>query len=446
MSTEIKKPGKTFSVFDGVAVVIGIVIGAGIFKFPTLIAWNVSSGGEIALVWLLGGFISFVGALCYAELSTTYPDAGGDYYFLSKAYGSKLSFVFAWTRMMIIQPGSIVMMAFIVGDELSRIIPLGKISDSLYAFIIVALLTGLNIAGIKKCNMAQKTLTVAIIAGLAVIFLLGFFVASPSTAPLPEAIPSGETMSKFGMAMVFVLLTFGGWNEAAYISSEVKQEKNIVKSLLIGISVITVIYLLVNFALYRTLGIEGMRDFNAYQKVVEQTLGRNFTPFISLLIIVAALSTTNVTIITGARSNYALGRDYSLFKFLGYWNSRTEAPTRALVFQGIISFFLIFMGTFYKSGLESMVDYTSPAFWFFFLLAGISLFVLRLKNPQKNRPFNVPLYPFTPVLFILFCVYMLRSSLLYTGKGAVVSVIVMITGVVALFVDNHLKKKRERLT
>jgi len=445
MSLETKISKKTFSVFDSIAVVVGIVIGAGIFKFPTLIAMNVSSGTALAAVWILGGFISFIGALCYAELATTYPDAGGDYHFLSRAYGSKLSFVFAWTRMMIIQPGSIVMMAFIVGSEFSRVLKIGNMSDSIYALIIVVLLTVLNIAGVKNSNNTQKTLTVAIIAGLSVIFVLGLFVSEPSSAPLPEAFKPQETMGKFGMAMVFVLLTFGGWNEAAYISSEIKNpEKNIVKSLLIGISVVTAVYLLVNFALYRALGLEGMRSFDAYHKVIGQTLGSGFAPFISILIIIAALSTTNVTIITGARSNFAFGRDFHIFRFLGHWNNKQGTPTRALIFQGIISFLLILLGTFYKSGLESMVDYTSPAFWFFFLLAGVSLFVLRKKDKEQSRPFKVPLYPLTPVLFILFCLYMLRSSLLYTGKGAIVSVVVMLTGVIALFADFIIEKRKNK--
>ncbi len=436
-----KKLQKTFSVFDSIAIVIGIVIGAGIFKLPTLVAMNVPSGGWMAAAWIFGGVVSFIGALCYAELATTYPDAGGDYHFLSKAYGSKLSFIFAWTRMMIIQPGSIVMMSFIVGDELSRIVSLGSFSDSIYALIIVALLTGLNIAGVRNSNTTQKILTVGIIIGLFIVFVLGFFVAEPAAATSAGSFSDSGFTGKFGMAMVFVLLTFGGWNEAAYISSEVKNpEKNIVKSLLLGISIITIAYLLVNFALYRALGLEGMRSFDSYQQVVGQTAGQNFTPFISILIIIAALSTTNVTIITGARSNFAFGRDFNIFKFLNKWDNVKGTPSTALLFQGAISFLLIIFGAFYKSGLESMVDYTSPAFWFFFLLAGISLFVLRVKDKDAPRPFKTPLYPLTPLLFIVFCLYMLRSSILYTGKGGIVSIIVMVTGVIALVIDMKLKK------
>jgi basic amino acid/polyamine antiporter, APA family len=436
---------KTFSVFDSVAVVVGIVIGAGIFKLPTLVAMNVDSGNGLAVVWILGGFISLIGALCYAELSTAYPDAGGDYHFIDKAYGSKISFIFAWTRMMIIQPGSIVMMAFIVGDELARVLPFSSFSDSVYAFITVALLTGLNIAGVKNSNTAQKILTVLIIAGLAVIFVLGYFVSAPSVSASLQHSAGNEFTGKFGMAMVFVLLTFGGWNEAAYISSEIKNpKKNIARSLLAGISIVTVIYLLINLALFNSLGLEGMRKFDSYQQIVQKTIGGTFTPFIRILIVVAALSTTNVTIITGARSNFAFGRDFNLLKFLGKWNDKKGTPSSALIFQGIISFFLIVLGIFSKNGLESMVDYTAPAFWFFFLLAGVSLFILRYKDKESPRPFKVPLFPLTPLVFISFCIYMLHSSLVYTGIGAVVSVVVMITGAFAMIFDIKIKKRTSR--
>ncbi len=445
MAQEVGSPRKNFSIYDSIAIVVGIVIGAGIFKFPTLIAWHVDSGWMLAGVWILGGFVSFVGVLCYAELATSYPDAGGDYHFLSRAFGGKLSFVFAWARMMVIQPGSIVMMAFIIGGELTRLYPLGRFSDPIYAVFIVAMLTALNIAGVKSSNNTQKTLTIAILVGLVLVFVLGALVAGPSSAPAPEAFKSGEFMGKFGMAMVFVLLTFGGWNEAAYISSEVKNpERNIVRSLLAGIAVVTVIYLLVNFALYRAVGLSGMRNFSVYHDVVQSTLGAGWGRVISLLIVVAALSTANVTMITGARSNFAMGRDFRLFRFLGGWNEKRGTPTAALLLQAGIAFALILLGAYTKKGLESMVDYTSPAFWFFFMLAGVSLFVLRHRDKRETRPFSVPLYPVTPILFVLFCAYMLRSSLVYTGKGAVVSVIVMVTGAAAMLVDAYvLKKPRE---
>jgi len=270
-------------------------------------------------------------------------------------------------------------------------------------------------------------------------------VATPAAAAGggQSAAGGGQSAAGFGMAMVFVLLTFGGWNEAAYISSEIRNpERNIVRALLAGIAVVTVVYLLVNFALFRALGLSGMRSFDAYHAVVDGTLGSGFGKLIAVLIIVAALSTANVTVITGARSNFAFGRDFRLLGFLGHWNEQRGTPTAALLFQAFVAFALILLGVYTKKGLEAMVDYTSPAFWGFFLLTGVSLFVLRLRDRDRPRPFRVPLYPLTPLLFVLFCAYMLRSSLLYTGRGAWVSVAVMATGALALAADQFLARRR----
>ncbi|MBU1412188.1 amino acid permease, partial [Myxococcota bacterium] len=208
------------------------------------------------------------------------------------------------------------------------------------------------------------------------------------------------------------------------------------------ITVVTLVYLLVNFALFRALGLSGMRSFDAYHAVVGGTLGSGFGALISGLVIVAALSTANVTIITGARSNFAFGRDFGLLRFLGSWNEKRGTPTVALLFQAGISFLLILLGVTTKKGLQAMVDYTSPAFWCFFLLTGLSLFLLRRRDRDRPRPFRVPLYPLTPILFVLFCAFMLRSSLLYTGRGAWVSVAVMTSGALALAADELFTRRR----
>jgi len=431
------EPVKTLSLLDVVAIIVGIVVGVGIFKFPSLVAQNVSSPEMMFLAWTSGGLLSIVGALCYAELATTYPHAGGDYHYLHRAYGETVSFLFAWARMLVIQPGAIVMVAFIVGEEMTRYYPLGAFSHSAYAAIAIAFLTGINMAGIREGRWAQKILTVGILLGLLALTGIGF--SSPGAAPAPAAAVDRQTMAGFGMAMIFILLTYGGWNESAFVSAEIRHpEKNIIRSLLIGLGLVMGIYLLVNFAYYRVLGLEQMAQFDAPQRFVAMTLGGGFVPFVSGIMILAALSTANATIITGARSNYALGRNFRIFSWLGKWREKTGTPMRALVFQGIISLLLVVLGTLTKGGLTTMVDYTSPAFWFFFLLTGLSLFVFRTWDGQRPRAFRVPLYPLTPLLFVIACMYMLQSSLAYTGRGAIVSVVVLITALPVLLINRWL--------
>ncbi len=431
-------PSRTFSLQDGVAVVVGIVIGAGIFQFPTLIAMNVASGAWMTLAWLLGGLVSLVGGLCYAELACAHPDAGGDYHFLHRGLGSSIAFVFAWTRMVVIQPGSIAMMAFVCGQEISRFLPLGTHSEAIWAVFTVLALWGLNAAGVRVSITAQKLLTAAILVGLAGVAVLGLFFAGPASSPPASA--ETQSLAGFGRAMVFVLLTFGGWNEAAYISAEVRRpERDIVRIFLGGIAVVTVVYLLVNLALHQALGLSGMRSFSAYHDLVGRAFGVRFGIVLSVLVLTAAWSTANVTMATGARSNYAFGRDFALLPFLGRWDGRRGVPGAALGFQTAIALLLVLLGATYKKGLVAMVDYTSPAFWFFFLLTGVSLFALR-RQTGGARPFSVPLYPFTPILFVLFCAYMLHASVRYAGRGAWFSLAVMAAGALALLVEKRLRK------
>ncbi|HVF11190.1 MAG TPA: amino acid permease [Abditibacteriaceae bacterium] len=420
------------SVTDAVAIMVGVVIGAGIFKTPSLVAANTGSESGVLLAWLLGGVISLVGALCYAELATAYPSKGGEYHFLTRAFGNNPAFLFAWARLAIIQTGSIAMLAFVIGDYATQVVNLGAYSSSLYAALAIMLLTMINVFGFRQSKWTQNLLSGAILLGLLSVVIAGIVVAAPAAATTASsATPTANPQAAFGMAMILVLLTYGGWNEAAYLSTEVHQpRRNMVRALLWGIAVITTIYVLVNIAFFRVLGLEGM----AKSEVVAADLMRNVAGeggarFISLLITVAALSTINGTMFTGARTNFALGRDFALFSFLGQWREKAGTPANALLVQGAVALALVLLGTMTRQGFSTMVDYTAPVFWFFFLLVGVALLVLRRREPNAERPFRVPLYPLTPLLFCIVCVYMLRSSVAYTGIGALVGVGVMLAGV-----------------
>jgi amino acid transporter len=243
--------------------------------------------------------------------------------------------------------------------------------------------------------------------------------------------------------MVFVLLTFGGWNEAAYISAELHEvRRNMVRALLGGVGIITVIYLLINLAYLRGLGLKEMGQSEVVAAdLMRRVLGQGGAKFISLLIVISALGAINACLFTGARTNYALGQDFSMFGFLGKWHERSNTPTNALLFLGIISFLWVLLGAFVRKGFVAMVEYTAPVFWCFFLLAGLSLFVLRFREPGISRPFRVPLYPLTPILFCLTCVYMLHSSVTYVGAGAFVGLAVLAAGTLLLLLKPHPPEK-----
>ncbi|PSB59356.1 APC family permease [Chamaesiphon polymorphus] len=417
----------SIGLFDAIALIVGLVIGAGIFETPALVAANANSETDVLLAWSFGGLISIIGALCYAELATTYPSIGGSYDYLKRAFGRSIAILFAWARLSVIQTGSIALLAFVFGDYATQILPIGTFSAGIYAAIAIALLTALNILGIKHSKRLQNWLTITTVLGLLAIVVIGLTLTTGSS-PAPAA---ASTTRSWGSAMVFVLLSYGGWNEAAQISAEIENyQRNIIRSLLWGLGIITALYLLINLAYLKGLGLTAMAQSPAVAaNLMRQAFGQPGAIFISILVVVCTLDSINATIFTGARTNFALGRDVSAFRWLGVWQDRHDTPTAAYLFQGAISLALVGLGTVTRDGFKTMVDYTAPIFWFFFLLSSISLFVLRVRDPNRPRPFRVPLYPILPLLFMASCGYLLYSSLVYTGTGAIVGVVVVALGI-----------------
>ncbi|PKV62663.1 APC family permease [Pontibacter ramchanderi] len=437
------EPRPALSMFDAIAVIVGVVVGAGIFRTPSLVAANVESGSLFLLTWVMGGLVSLIGALCYAELTTTFPHAGGDYHFLTRAFGKRLAFLFAWARMSVIQTGSIALLSFIIGDYMSQLYSFGELSSVIYAALVVVLLTVINIVGVSVGTGVQRFLLVLEVLGILIVLGAAFLFTPPETAAFGSAGEPNET--SMGLAMVFVLLTFGGWNEAAYISAELKSgPRGMATALIASIAVITLIYLLINLAYLHVLGLEGMAASNAIAADLAQlAIGDAGMVLIGVIVVLAALTSANATILTGARTNYALGRDFPVFNYLGQWNSRASSPVNAYVVQGVIALALIGLALVTRNGFETMVEYTAPVFWFFLLLVGIALFVLRRKEPDRPRPFKVPLYPILPLIFCFTSAYLFYSSLMYTGLGALVGIGVLVVGVLVLLAIPRIRKKQE---
>jgi APA family basic amino acid/polyamine antiporter len=444
-------PRETLGPREAIAIVVGIVIGAGIFKAPSLVAMNSASAGWMLAAWVLGGVISIIGALCYCELATAYPSAGGDYHFLHRAFGRRVSFLFAWSRFSVITTGSIALLGFVFGDYMTQVIPLGPYSAAIWGILSIVALTWLNVRGVRQGAATQVALTSLEVVGLLLVFVAGLVAWSSGLgASAPEAVAAAAAapekafaLPAFGFAMVFVLLTFGGWNEGAYISAELKdRQRNMVRVMVGSLALVTVLYLGANWAYLAGLGLEGMGKSRAVAAdLLRITFGKTGEVLISLMVAIAALTSINATMIVGARSNFAAGRDWEGLGRLGEWVEDRGTPVNALLLQGGFALLLMLLGMATGGGFSTMVEYTSPVFWLFFLLAGISLFVLRVKEPDTPRPFRVPLYPVLPLLFCAACAYMLNSSLGYVGSqtflgvsGAWVGVGVLALGVVLMVV------------
>jgi amino acid transporter len=422
-------PQARLTVLDGVAIMVGIVIGIGIFKTPPIVAANVGSEFAFVGVWLLGGLITLVGALCYAELAAAYPSAGGEYNFLFRAYGRPIAVLFAWARCTVIQTGAIAAVSFVFGDYAAQLIPLGAYGPALYAAVAVVVLSGLNLLGTQQSTRAQRAFTILTVVTILIVIVAGLVVSANGTGQAQTA-TTATSAGALGFAMVMVLLTYGGWNEAAYISAEVKDPgRNMVRILVGGTLVLVLIYGLMSLAYLHAFGLQGLRNAEApAADLMRLAAGAVGAAILALTVCFAALSTLNGTIFTGGRVYYTLGRDLPVLQRLGRWNERGDNPTTGLVIQAVITLALVLFGATTRDGFEAMVAYTSPVFWFFMLLVGLSIFVLRWREPERPRPFRVPLYPATPLLFCLTAGYLIYSSLDYAGVGAILGVVVLVLG------------------
>jgi basic amino acid/polyamine antiporter, APA family len=449
--TKLNSPGytpvPTFSIFSAVAVTVGIVVGIGIVRIPPLVAENSATGMQYILFWLAGGVISFLGALCYAELASSKPDTGGEYHYLSRAFGPPIGFIFSWGRMTVIQTGSIALIAFIFGDYAALLLDIGPHSSSIFAVTAVIVLTGLNMMGTNHSRRAQNILTTTILLTLILLSISGL--SSLSTGKVTDTLSTATEDGTFtggaaGMAMIFVLITYGGWNEASYLTGEIfNVRRRIIWVLVIGISLITGLYILVNYTYLHVLGLETLRNSQTVgADLTERILGPSGSLIVTLIVTAAALSTANATIITGARTNYALGRDFKIMKFLGQWNGKRNTPVNALLVQGAITLVLLGLGIRSKESVSTMVDYTAPVFWFFLLLTTATLFIFRYRQPNQSNTYRVPLFPFTPILFMLVCVYMLYSSVVFTGIGATFGVGVLMLGILVYLFRQKLHRSR----
>lgn len=462
---------KKLTLWDTVNIIIGIVVGVSIFKVPEAVFGNAGSIETGMLIWCLGGILMLAGALCYAELASAIPETGGDYVFLSRTYGTGCGFLFGWAQFVAINPGNIGIMSYVFAQyAVSFLIDVGYQDAEEWkvplAASSVCILVILNLLGLVVGKRTQNILTFAKVIGLAAIALCGFYLGMQNTTSVPEiVVKESNSEINYGLAMIFVLYAYGGWNDAAFVAAEVKQPgKNIPRALIFGTLGIMVIYLIVNSAYVWGLGYEGLLKSKApAADLLENVWGTAGKIAISLVVMICSLGAINGLILTGSRVNVRLGMDHQFFSALARWNYRVNAPIYSLLTQGLISVgMIVLIGTEsgkqilerpfkliqwdiiewgkYEGGFDTLVAASAPLFWIFFLLTGLSLIILRFKLPKMERPFRVPCYPFTPILFCLTSAYMLYSSLAYAWGLTLLLLIPVLIGI-PLYLTSHVSRR-----
>jgi amino acid transporter len=402
-------------------------------------------------VWVAGGVLTFVGGLCYAELASTYPRSGGDYVYLTKAFGRWAGFLFGWTQLAVLMTGSIGMMAYIFADYAVTLRRFGPASEFVYASAAVAALSLANLVGLVFGKRTQNFLTGLKVLAISAIVLAGFFWGQPAAAKTAAATGAGGSI---GLAMIFVLYTYGGWNDAALVAAEVSDNRRTLPlAFMVGTGLLMLVYLLVNGAYLNALGFEGARQSKA---IAADVLARPFGDFgakaMAIFVMISALGALNGMTYTGSRIYATLGEDYPGLGWLSRWHPKRSVPTLSLLTQTAITVFLIaLVGTtsgrnlintlvtrigFERlsweghGGFDTLLRCTAPIFWSFFLMSGISLFVLRVKDLSTPRPWKVPGYPVVPLIFCAMCAYMLKSSAEYAGKLLIVGAVPVLLGLI----------------
>jgi amino acid transporter len=391
---------RSLGLLDATALVVGCTIGVGIFRAAASVARHIQSPGLVLLCWIVGGLICFCGALCYAELGAAYPKAGGDYVYLTRAYGRVAGFLFGWTKIFIERIGTIAVMGFVFAEYLSFVFGFSERETKVMATAAIVFLSAANAIGVHVGTRIQNVLTALKLCALAAIIGVGLLAGKGQTALLqpfvPETLHAGLIPS-FGVALVFVLWTSGGWADSTYLAEEIKKpEKNLPLSMFWGLGLITFLYMSVNivYMLYIPMAEMPQRPLVAAE-VMQAAIGPVGGKITSLMVACSAFGGLNGMILTTSRVLLAVGRDHPLFTRVAEIHPQFATPVWALTFNTVIASLLIWLGTF-----DQIVTYSTVVISVFFAMSAYAVIILRRKDPDVRRPYRVWGYPVTPLVFV----------------------------------------------
>jgi len=398
------------------SVVVGMVVGAGIFRSASVVGATLGSPTAIYVAWLIGGIVALIGALCYAELSSAFPHPGGDYRFLKEAYGETIAFLFAWSRFAVIFTASAAMLAFVGTDYLNELVPMSSSMRAAVAALMVVTLALINLRGLKTSARSEVTFVALDVIALLALGGAALWLVFQGGAPVDATVPAVSATGGFGVAMVYVMLAYGGFNDAATLSSEVRHPHDMTRAMVGGMAAVTVLYLIANCSYLRVLGPNGLATSGAPAAAVMHAVFGDVGRMIMVGAVgVASIAVLNALLIVGGRTLYAASADLPGLERLATWDESRGVPRAAIILQTVITLALIVWGALTPTGFATMVDYMSPVYWLFLTLSALALPLLRRKRPDAARPYRVPLGPLLPLTFAGVSIYILWASVLYVG-------------------------------
>ena len=387
---------REMSLTDAVLLVVGNVIGAGIFTTSGFLAGELPDAGLFIGIWALGGFLTVCGALTYAELAALYPLAGGDYQYLKAAYGRWAGFLLGWTSFWIIGPGSSAALSIALASYLKPFLPMGDTAVKLAAIAVIIIFSLINIRGIRPGGTTQVIITTGTIVLIAAMIIGGFLAGDGSWRNFCSPEDKTPLTKLVSTPMIAVIFTYSGWFASAYIGSEIRNpRRNLPLSLITGTLIVTVIYTLINVLYLYAMPIEDMKgSINIAQSAVSRLFNPSLSALVTVPIVLAIAASINANILTGARVCYAMAEDSAFWSRFRRLHPLYNTPYLSIISQSAIAALLVLVGTF-----NALLGYVVFVMLLTSVATGASLFVLRYRNPSLPRPFRTWGYPIVPLLF-----------------------------------------------
>ena len=419
---------RVLSLLDATMINAGGIIGSGIFMVPAAVAMFTGSASLFFMVWIAGGIVSLFGALSVAELGAAMPRAGGQYVYLSEAYGPVWGYLYGWSAVAVINTASIAAVGVAFSEYLRFFFPITDVSIKGIAVATIVLLTIINILDVKSGARFQNVFTISKLGAIFGIIILGLVMEGGSNQNLSPFFSDQsftELVGPLGLAMVSVLWTFDGWIFITYVAGEVKNPgRNIPLSLIFCMLIVVSIYLLLNYVLIYTLGFTGM---NGSDLVVSDAafvfLGNKGAAIVTLIILISLIGANNGFVLTSARINYAMAKDKLFFHQASQIHSKFKSPANALIIQCVWACLLTFTGTF-----NQLITYIIFASWIFYGMSAGAVIILRNKKPDMERPYKTPVYPWIPIIFILFAIFLTINTIMEAPRDAAIGAGIILAG------------------
>lgn len=438
---------RRIDLFSGTMLVVGGIIGSGIFLNPALVAERVRTAELTVGVWALGGVITMIGALVFAELGARRPLAGGGYIYLRDAYGSLPAFLYAWTLLLVIATGAIAAVAVTFASYAAAVGGFPPTAQLPVAVGAILLLSGINYVGVRPGAITQNVLTVLKLSALAILIVAGLTMTAALPGHEPAlALPRQGILLAVGAALVPVLFAFGGWQQTNFVAEELIQpERNLPRALIAGAAVVVAVYLLANLAYVRTLGVTGLAQSSApAADVMSALMGTGGRRLIAAGIAISTFGFLNLVILVSPRVYQAMARDGLFFPGLARLHPRYRTPSAAIVFQGAWAVVLTLTGRY-----GELLDYVVFGDWIFFAAVASTLFVFRRRERQgrESSPprFRMPGFPLLPLGFLLAALYVVVGSVTSNPANALKGTALILLGVpVFLFWQRNGRSRSKR--